>query len=143
MNSLTIAVTAIPDRTCDFAINFVRAGTLGKSRGCEASRSAVGSATSQGLKPPMMIPSTSALAITGLLAATGLALPSLAPQIKARETSLLAKEAGVLAKAERPDIRPLADICSQQVWPNFDTSCLRSNDSVTPVRDVRLVTARR
>jgi len=91
----------------------------------------------------MMIPSTSALAIIGLLAATALALPSLAPQIKARETSLLAKEAGVLAKADRPDIRPLADTCSQQVWPNFDTSCLRSNDSVAPVRDVRLVTARR
>jgi hypothetical protein len=91
----------------------------------------------------MMISSTSALAITGLLAATALALPSLAPQVKARETSLFAKEASVLTKADRPDIRPIAGNCSQQVWPNFDTSCLRGNDSVAPVRDVRLVTARR
>jgi len=98
----------------------------------------------------MMITSTSALAITGLLGAAALAMPSLAAQIKAAETSVLAKEASVLAKKEasvlaqdRPDVRPIAGSCSQQVWPNFDASCLRSHGPVVLVREVHLVTARR
>jgi hypothetical protein len=85
-----------------------------------------------------MIKSLTALAIFGLLGAGVLlgaavvALPGFAPRVEARETV-------ALAKADRPDVRN----CSQQLWPNFDTSCLRSSESGLAVIDVRLVTARR
>jgi hypothetical protein len=78
-----------------------------------------------------MIKSLTALAIFGLLGAAA-ALPGFAPRVEARETV-------TLAKADRLDVRN----CSQQLWPNFDTSCLRSSESGLPVLDVRLVTARR
>jgi hypothetical protein len=61
-------------------------------------------------------------------------LPGFAPQVEASETV-------VLIKADRLDIRPAARNCSQQVWPNFDTSCLRNGAAM--VREARLVTARR
>jgi hypothetical protein len=48
-----------------------------------------------------------------------------------------------LAKADRLDVRPAARNCSQQVWPNFDGTCLRSGESGVAVREARLVTARR
>lgn len=79
-----------------------------------------------------MIKSLSALAIFGLLGATVVALPGFAPRVEARETV-------ALAKADRLDVRN----CSEQLWPNFDTSCLRSSESGLPVLDVRLVTAHR
>jgi hypothetical protein len=79
-----------------------------------------------------MIKSLSALAIFGFLGATVVALPGFAPRVEARETA-------ALAKANRLDVRS----CSQQLWPNFDTSCLRSSESGLPVLDVRLVTALR
>ena len=77
-----------------------------------------------------MIKSLTGLAIFGLLGTAVVALPGLAPRVEARETV-------ALAKADRLDFRN----CSQQLWPNFDTSCLRS-ESGLPVLDVRLVTAR-
>ena len=67
---------------------------------------------------PKMIKSLTALAIFALLGASVVALPGFAPQVKA-------SEAVALAKADRLDIRPAARNCSQQVWPNFDASCLR------------------
>jgi hypothetical protein len=79
-----------------------------------------------------MIKSLTALAIFGLLGAAVVALPGFAPRLEARETI-------ALAKADRLDVRN----CSHQLWPNFDTSCLRSSESGLPVLDVRLVTARR
>jgi hypothetical protein len=79
-----------------------------------------------------MIKSLTALAVFGLLGAVVVALPGFAPRVEARETV-------ALAKADRLDVRN----CSQQLWPNFDTSCLRSSESGLPVLDVRLVTARR
>jgi hypothetical protein len=79
-----------------------------------------------------MIKSLTALAIFGLLGTAVVALPGFAPRVEARETV-------TLAKADRLDIRN----CSQQLWPNFDTSCLRSSESGLPVLDVRLVTAHR
>jgi hypothetical protein len=79
-----------------------------------------------------MIKSLTALAVFGLLGAAAVALPGFAPRVEARETV-------TLAKADRLDVRN----CSQQLWPNFDTSCLRSRESGLPVLDVRLVTARR
>ena len=79
-----------------------------------------------------MIKSLTGLAIFGLLGTAVVALPGFAPRVEARETV-------ALAKADRLDVRN----CSQQLWPNFDTSCLRSSESGLPVLDVRLVTARR
>jgi hypothetical protein len=79
-----------------------------------------------------MIKSLSALAIFGLLGAAVVALPGFAPRVEAGETV-------ALAKADRLDFRN----CSQQLWPNFDTSCLRSSEPGLAVLDVRLVTARR
>jgi hypothetical protein len=84
-----------------------------------------------------MIKSLTALAIFALLGAAAVALPGFAPRVEAGETV-------ALAKADRLDVRRL-DVrnCSQQLWPNFDTSCLRSSESGLPILDVRLVTARR
>jgi hypothetical protein len=79
-----------------------------------------------------MIKSLTALAIFGLLGAAAVALPGFAPRGEAGETV-------ALAKADRLDVRN----CSQQLWPNFDTSCLRSSEPGLAVLDVRLVTARR
>jgi hypothetical protein len=83
-----------------------------------------------------MIKSLTALAIFGLLGAAVVALPGFAPRVEAGETV-------ALAKAGRVDIRPVARNCSQQVWPNFDTSCLRNSESGVMIREARLVTARR
>jgi len=79
-----------------------------------------------------MINSLTALAIFGLLGAIVVNLPGFAPRVEARETV-------ALAKADRLDVRN----CSQQLWPNFDTSCLRSSEPGLAILDVRLVTARR
>ncbi len=83
-----------------------------------------------------MIKSLTALAIFALLGASVVALPGFAPQVKA-------SEAVALAKADRLDIRPVARNCSQQVWPNFEASCLRNAESGATFREARLVTARR
>jgi hypothetical protein len=83
-----------------------------------------------------MIKSLTALAIFALLGASVVALPGFAPQVEA-------KEAVALAKADRLDIRSVARNCSQQVWPNFNASCLRNGESGATIREARLVTARR
>jgi hypothetical protein len=83
-----------------------------------------------------MIKSFVALAIFGLLGAAVVALPGFAPQVEAREP-------GALAKGDRLDFQPVARNCSQQVWPNFDTACLRNSKSGVTIREARLVTARR
>jgi hypothetical protein len=80
--------------------------------------------------------SIAALAIFGLLGAAVVALPAFAPQVKASETI-------TLAKGDRSAIRPIARNCLQQVWPNFDASCLRSGESGVMILEARLVTARR
>jgi hypothetical protein len=83
-----------------------------------------------------MIRSITALAILGLLGAAVVALPASAPQVEASETI-------ILTKADQSAIRPIAQNCLQQIWPNFDTSCLRSGDSSVMILEARLVTARR
>jgi hypothetical protein len=83
-----------------------------------------------------MIKSLAALAIFALLGALVIALPGFAPRVEARETA-------ALAKADRLEIRSAAGNCAQQVWPNFDASCLRHAESSVLVREARLVTARR
>ena len=78
-----------------------------------------------------MFKSLMVLSIFGLGVAAVVALPGFAPRVEA--------SVGVaLAMADRLDVRN----CSQQLWPNFDTSCLRSESGLA-VLDVRLVTARR
>ena len=81
-----------------------------------------------------MIKSLTALAIFAILGASVIALPGFAPQVEASETA-------ALAKADRLELRSIAPNCSQQVWPNFDASCLRKGEVM--VREARLVTARR
>jgi hypothetical protein len=83
-----------------------------------------------------MIKSVTALAILGLLGAAVVALPAFAPPLEANETI-------TLVKADRAPIRPIAQNCLQQIWPNFDASCLRSGDSGAMILEARLVTARR
>jgi hypothetical protein len=81
-----------------------------------------------------MIKSLTALAIFAILGASVIALPGFAPQVEASETA-------ALAKGDRLEVRSIALNCSQQVWPNFDASCLRKGEVM--VREARLVTARR
>lgn len=81
---------------------------------------------------PAMITSASVLGITGLLAAAALAFPSVAPEVSSP---------GVPAKADRAVVGPFERNCSQQVWPNFEVSCLRSHKSVVPARRIALITA--
>jgi hypothetical protein len=81
-----------------------------------------------------MMKSLSALAIFAILSASVIALPGFAPEVKASETV-------ALAKADRLELRPIEQNCSQQIWLNYYTSCLRNGDAM--VREVRLVTARR
>jgi hypothetical protein len=85
---------------------------------------------------PKMIKSLTALAIFALLGASVIALPGFAPRLEARETA-------ALAKADRLEIGSIARNCAQQVWPNFDGSCLRHSEAGSVVREARLVTARR
>jgi hypothetical protein len=77
-----------------------------------------------------------ALAIIGLLGAAVVAVPTLAPQVPASESI-------TLAKGDRSAIRPTARNCLQQVWPNFETPCLRGGDAGVMILEARLVTARR
>jgi hypothetical protein len=82
-----------------------------------------------------MIKSLVAFATFALLAAAVVALPGFAPQATAREPA-------ALAKADRLHVEPFARDCSQQVWPDFATSCLHNAVSSAMVREARLVTVR-
>ncbi|MGA7803818.1 hypothetical protein [Bradyrhizobium sp.] len=81
-----------------------------------------------------MIKSFTALAIFSLLGAAVVALPSIAPPALAVETT-------ALAKADQLAVGPIAGNCSQQIWPNFDASCLRSEKPGIIVHEVRQITA--
>ncbi len=82
-----------------------------------------------------MIKSLTAFSVFALLGAAVVALPGVA-QVEASETA-------ALAKADRLDVAPAAQNCSQQVWPHFTASCLRGADSKSSFLAVRLVTAGR
>ena len=83
-----------------------------------------------------MIKALSAVAIAAFVAAALTVLPGFAPQVEA-------SVARPLAKADRLDIHPTGRDCSQQAWPHFEASCLRSAGSKVAVRQARLVTADR
>jgi hypothetical protein len=76
-----------------------------------------------------MLKSLAALAIVALLGASVVALPYIS-RVEAGETV-------ALAKGDRSDI--WSD-CSQQVWPNISSHCLRGDRTES---DVRVVTAAR
>jgi len=84
-----------------------------------------------------MIKTLSAIAIAALAAAALTVLPGFAPTVEASVPQ-------ALAKADRLDIRPVGRDCSQQAWPNFEASCLRTaGTNASTVREARLVTANR
>ena len=83
-----------------------------------------------------MIKALSAIAIAAFIAAGLTVLPGFAPEVEASVPH-------ALAKADRLDVRPVGRDCSQQAWPNFEASCLRSASTKSVVREARLVTADR
>jgi hypothetical protein len=83
-----------------------------------------------------MIKALSAIAIAAFVAAAMTVLPGFAPQVEASVPA-------PLAKGDRLDMHQVGRNCSQQAWPNFEASCLRSAGSKILVREARLVTADR
>jgi hypothetical protein len=84
-----------------------------------------------------MIKAISAIAVAAFVAAALTILPGFAPQVEASVPV-------ALAKSDRLDVRPAGRDCSQQAWPNFEASCLRSaTTKAAPIREARLVTAER
>ena len=83
-----------------------------------------------------MIKALSAIAIAAFVAAALTVLPGFAPQVEASVPA-------PLAKGDRLDIHQTGPNCSQQAWPNFEASCLRSAGSKILVREARLVTTDR
>lgn len=83
-----------------------------------------------------MIKAFSAVAAAAFVAAALTVLPGFAPQVEAKVPQ-------ALAKADRLDIRTVGKDCSQQAWPNFEASCLRTAGSKSVVKQARLVTADR
>jgi hypothetical protein len=81
-----------------------------------------------------MIKALSAIAVAAFIATALTILPGFAPQVSASTPV-------PLAKSDRLDIRSVD--CSQQAWPNFEASCLRTAGSKTTVREARLVTSER
>jgi hypothetical protein len=84
----------------------------------------------------VMIKTLSALAVVACLAAALAVLPGFAPQVEASVPR-------PLAKGDRLDIHPTGRDCSEQAWPHFEASCLRTAGSKVAVRQARLVTADR
>jgi hypothetical protein len=85
---------------------------------------------------PQMIRSFAALVIFALLGASVIALPGFAPNVEARE-------AAVLVKGDRLQIREAAVNCSKAVWPDLPASCLQTAGARGKILEARLVTARR
>lgn len=83
-----------------------------------------------------MIKSLAPLAIFALLGVSVIALPMVVPDVNANETF-------APGKTSQLAIHPVGLDCSGQVWPDFDTSCLRAGASGIGVQEARLVTARR
>jgi hypothetical protein len=85
-----------------------------------------------------MIKAISAVAVAAFVAAALAVLPGFAPEVEASVPH-------VLAKGDRLDIHPIGRDCSQQAWPNFESSCLRvaGSTATAPIRQARLVTADR
>ncbi len=83
-----------------------------------------------------MIKTLSAIALAAFIAAALTILPGFAPTVEASVPQ-------PLAKSDRLDIKTIGRDCSQQAWPNFESSCLRRAGTKADVRTARLVTADR
>ena len=83
-----------------------------------------------------MLKALSAIAVAAVVAAALTVLPGFAPQVEASTPQ-------ALAKSDRLDIKVASRGCSEQAWPNFETSCLRQAVTKTTVKQARLVTADR
>jgi len=83
-----------------------------------------------------MIKALSAIAAAAFIATALTVLPGFAPQVEASVPH-------ALAKGDRLDIHTIGKDCSQQAWPNFEASCLRTSGSRLVVKQARLVTADR
>jgi hypothetical protein len=81
-----------------------------------------------------MIKALSAITIAAFIAAALTILPGFAPRVEASVNSSIA-----LKKADRLDYRPIGKDCSQQEWPNFEPSCMRTAGSRTVPTQVRIV----
>ncbi len=81
-----------------------------------------------------MIKALSAITVAAFIADAQTLLPGFAPQVEASTPH-------VLAKGARLDVRPVGRDCSEQAWPNFEASCLRTAGTKTTVVQARLVTA--
>jgi hypothetical protein len=79
-----------------------------------------------------MINSLAAFAIFGVLGASVIALPWVAPKVEASEPV-------ALAAADRLADQSVPQDCSKQVWPNIATACLRSSRSVAKIVEARPV----
>ena len=82
----------------------------------------------------VMIKAFSAIAVAAFIAAALTVLPGFAPQVEASTPQ-------PLAKGDRLDIHAVGRGCSEQAWPNFEASCLRTAGTKTTVVQARLVTA--
>jgi len=83
-----------------------------------------------------MMKALSAVVAAAIIAAGITFLPGFAPRVEASVPV-------ALAKADRLDIHPIGTNCSEQAWPNFEASCLRTAGAKTAVRQARLVTTDR
>ena len=83
-----------------------------------------------------MIKALSAVACAAFIATALTVLPGFAPTVEASVPQ-------ALAKADRLDVRAVGKDCSQQAWPNFEASCLRTSGTRSIVREARLVTSDR
>jgi hypothetical protein len=79
-----------------------------------------------------MIKALSVVAVVAWVATALALLPSFTPEVEASVPQ-------PLPKADRLDIRPIGRDCSQQTWPNFEASCLRTAATKASVREARLV----
>jgi len=84
----------------------------------------------------VMIKALSAIAVAAFVAAALTVLPGFAPKVEASTPQ-------ALAKGDRLDVHAIGRNCSENAWPNFEASCLRTVGTKTVVRQARLVTAER
>ena len=80
-----------------------------------------------------MVQSITALAIFTVLGASVIAVPLIAAQVG---------QPVALAKSDRLTLRGVPRNCFKQVWPDFDTACLRNGGSEAKIVDARLVAVR-
>jgi hypothetical protein len=71
-----------------------------------------------------MIKTFSAIAIAAFIAVALTVLPGFAPDVEASVPV-------AMTKGDRLDIRPIGRDCSQQAWPNFESSCMRKAGTKT------------